>query len=334
MTRAAATGVANTAAPLFAAAASTSEKGATPSAKTTIAGPAAISRAASSLRRAGSRRLAASASTAPMTWMLLGWVKLRWPISAAAAASSRRTAALPPSRPPTQASESASRLSSCSRATLTWSIGLPRGDQLVQRRGVGCAPHRLAQRLVAEHLRELGQDLQVLLGGLLGHEQHEHQRHRVAVGRVEGNRLPQAEERAERVLQALDAPVRDGDALPQAGGAQALAREQAVEDDALGDAVVVLEQEPHLLEQALLARDLHVEVHVRGGQQLGDEAHERRRIIPGLGLLFPGAGPGDALVLAEALVRAALILVPEHLAVELVGEEIDGRIKVLLLARA
>src|SRR5688500_3886757 len=289
MTRAAATGVANTAAPLFAAAASTSGKGATPSANTTIAGPAAISRAASSARRAASRRPAASASTAPMTWMLLGWVKLRWPISAAAAASSRRTAALPPSRPPTPASESASRLSSCSRATLTWSIGLPRRDQLVQRRGVARAAHRLAQRLVAEHLRELGEDLQVLLGRLLGHEQHEHQRHRVAVGRIEGNRLAQAEEGAEGVLQALDAAVRDRHALPQAGGAQALAREQAVEDDALGDAVVVLEEQPDLLEQALLARHLDIEVDMRGGQELGDEAHERRRIIPAYCSPLPGA---------------------------------------------
>src|SRR5687767_13772394 len=104
-----------------------------------------------------------------MTWMLLGWVRLRWPIKAAAAAASRRTA-VPPSRPATQASDSASRLSSCSRATLTCSIRLPRSDQLVERGGVGRAVHRLAQRLVGKHLRELGQDLLVLLVRLLRHE--------------------------------------------------------------------------------------------------------------------------------------------------------------------
>src|SRR5688500_19232595 len=105
-----------------------------------------------------------------MTWMLLGWVRLRWPISAAACAASRRTA-LPPSRPATHARDSASRLSSCSRATLTCSIRLPCGNQLVERFGVGGARQQLAQRLVGKHLRQLGEDLQVLLGGLLGHEQ-------------------------------------------------------------------------------------------------------------------------------------------------------------------
>src|SRR5688572_2324031 len=200
MTRAAGSGVANTAVWLRLAASSSSGKGTTASANTTSAGAAAISRPASSTRRAASWRCAASASKAPMTWMLLGCERLRWPISAAAAAASRLTETVPLSRPATQASESASRLSSCSRATLTWSIGLPRGDQLMQRARVGRPRHLLAQRLVAEHLRELGEDLQVLLGRLLGHQQHEHQRHRAAIGRVEGNRLREAEEGAERVL--------------------------------------------------------------------------------------------------------------------------------------
>src|SRR5258705_7870182 len=102
-----------------------------------------------------------------MTWIELGWVRLRWPISAAAAADSRRTA-VRPSRPATQASESASRLSSCSCATLTCSIRLPSGDDLVERRRVGGAGERLAQRAVAEHLRQFGEDLEVFLGGVLG----------------------------------------------------------------------------------------------------------------------------------------------------------------------
>src|ERR687897_429049 len=93
-----------------------------------------------------------------MTWMLLGWVRLRWPMSAAACAASRRTA-VPPSRPATQASESASRLSSCSRATLTCSIRLPCGNQLVERIGVAGTAHGLAQRLVGKHLRQLRQAL-------------------------------------------------------------------------------------------------------------------------------------------------------------------------------
>src|SRR5262245_30082145 len=163
--------------------------------------------------------------------MLLGWVRLRWPINAAAAAASLRTA-VAPSRPATQASESASRLSSCSRATLTCGIRVPGGDELRKVRGGGRGEHRLAQRPVAEHLRQLREDLQVLLGGLLRYQQDEGERHRLAVGRFEGHWLGEAHEGAERLLQPLDAAVRDGDALAEAGRAELLAREQAVEHDA------------------------------------------------------------------------------------------------------
>src|SRR5438270_6356607 len=114
-----------------------------------------------------------------MTWIEFGCVRLRWPISEAAATASRRTA-VPPSRPATQPSERASRLSSCSRATLTCSIRLPCDDQLEKRRSVGRGAHCLAKGAVAEHLRELREDLQVLLGRLLRHEQHEDERHRRA----------------------------------------------------------------------------------------------------------------------------------------------------------
>src|ERR687895_444022 len=184
-----------------------------------------------------------------MTWIEFGWVRLRWPMREAACAASRRTA-VPPSRPATQASDSASRLSSCSRATLTCSIRLPCGDELVESGGVGGARHRLAQRLVGKHLRELGEDLQMLLGGLFRHEQHEYQVDRIAVGRIEGNGLGEAQERAERFLQPLDAAVRNGHALAQAGRAEALAREEALEHEAARDAVEVLEDESCLFEQA------------------------------------------------------------------------------------
>src|SRR3989475_5746192 len=140
--------------------------------------------------------------------MLWGGGRLRWPISEAALAASRRTA-VPPSRPAIQASDNASRLSSCSRATLTCSIRLPRRDQLVKGTGVRRPAHRLAQRLVAEHLRELGKDLQVLLGRLFGNQQHEYQADGIAVGGVEGHRLRGPQERAQRLLQSLDAAVRN-----------------------------------------------------------------------------------------------------------------------------
>jgi hypothetical protein len=115
----------------------------------------------------------------------------------------------------------------------------------------------------------------VLLGGLLRHEQHEDQAHRVAVGCVERHRLRQPHEGAERLLQPLDAAVRDGDTLAQAGRAEALAREQAVEHLAARDAVLVLEHQAGLLEQALLARQRQVERDAAGRKELGDETHIR-----------------------------------------------------------
>src|SRR5579859_1831376 len=180
-----------------------------------------------------------------MTWMLFGCVRLRWPISDAESAASRRTALAAP-RPATHASDSGSRLSSCSRATSTCSIRLPCADQLMQGRCIGRLPHRLAQALVAEHLRKLRKDLEMLLGRLLGHKQHEDQRHGLAVGRIERHGLRQAEKRTDGLLEALDPAVRDGHALPKPGGGQALASEQAVEDDAPRDAIEILEEQPRL----------------------------------------------------------------------------------------
>src|SRR5205085_10326579 len=109
----------------------------------------------------------------------------------------------------------------------------------MQRLSVGRLAHRFAQRLVREHLRELGQDRQVAPGPLLRPEEHERERHRSAVGSIERNRLREANKGAERFLQALDAPMRYGDTLAEAGGAEPLAREQAVVDDAAREAVVV-----------------------------------------------------------------------------------------------
>jgi len=60
--------------------------------------------------------------------------------------------------------------------------------------------------------------------------------------------------------------VGNGDALAEPGGTQPLAREQAVEHQAARDAVMVLEQEARLLEQALLARGLQVYEHMRWGE--------------------------------------------------------------------
>src|SRR5690606_24063093 len=284
MTCAAGSGEVKSAVRVRSAACTTAAGAASPSASTTAAGEAAKSRSEYSATVA--------ASYAPTTWMLLGWVRLRWPMSEAEAAASRCTTAVL-SRPAIQASARASRLSSCNRATSTWSIGLPCRDEPVQGGGVRSAGERLAQRPVAQQLGELGEDLQVPLGRLLGHEQHEDQRDRLAVRRVEGHGLREPDAGEKRLLEALDAAVRDGDAVAEARRAELLAREQAVEHLASADAVLVLEEQARLLEQALLARGLQVENDVAFGQELGDEAH-RGACMSGARIIAQPSGRGPA----------------------------------------
>src|SRR5574337_734690 len=75
------------------------------------------------------------------------------------------------------------------------------------------------------------------------------------------------------LLEALDPPVGDGDALAQAGGAQALPGEQAVENGAAVDALVVLEEQARLLEYPLLAARLKLGDDIGDRQESGDQIH-------------------------------------------------------------
>ena len=84
----------------------------------------------------------------------------------------------------------------------------------------------------------------MLFGRLLGHEQHEHLRDRLAVGGIEGDRIGEPDERALRLGEALDAPVRDGNALPEAGGAQLFARAQAADDGVARSALLASNSAP------------------------------------------------------------------------------------------
>lgn len=65
---------------------------------------------------------------------------------------------------------------------------------------------------------------------------------RLAVGRVEGDGLGQADERGQRLVQALDPAMRHGDALAQRCRAQPLTREQAIEHDRAGQSVMVFKK--------------------------------------------------------------------------------------------
>ena len=67
--------------------------------------------------------------------------------------------------------------------------------------------------------------------------------------------------------------MRNGHALAEPGGAQALTREQAVEDNTAPYALVILEQQAGLLEHSLLAGDVQIEKDVGWGKEFGDEVH-------------------------------------------------------------
>src|SRR5581483_1732835 len=153
------------------------------------------------------------------------------------------------------------------------SSGMPVLEQRVQaRRAVG-ATQLVTELAVGEHLRKLGQQLQVLLGGVLGHEQHEHLRDGLAVGRVECNGRGEARECSLRGGEAPDATVRNGDALAEARRAELLACGQAVDHQLPRQPEVRLEQRADRLEQPRLARGFQPEQHIRGRQKVGDLAH-------------------------------------------------------------
>src|SRR6267154_1257564 len=282
--------VANTAVPEASAALSRRTSAGAPSAMTMATGLTANRLPSIWNSSASSNAARWAISWLPRTWMRLGWMRLRWPMRVATPALSRRSQVAPPAFPPIQAIPSFSRLSSYSCATLICNMRLPRGDVLMERARIGVGGEFLAQLAVAQHLCELGQDAQVLLGRLLGHQQQEHEADGLAVGCVERNWLCEAHEGADRFLEPLDPPVRNGDSLPQPRPTETLAGEQAVEHQAPRHPLVVLEQEPGLLEHAFLARHIQIEKDVRRGQELRNEIHRD----PEIGRFGPCAGANGA----------------------------------------
>src|SRR6266571_3423818 len=165
---------ANTAVTAASAASSRRTSAGAPSAITMAAGWTANSLPSIRKSSLSSNAARCAISWLPRTWTRLGWMRLRWPTSAAASVLSRRSRVAPPAFPPSQANPSLSRLSSYSCATLICNMGLPGGDVLMERARVGVGRELAAQLAVAQHLRELRQDSKVLFGRLLGHQQHEH----------------------------------------------------------------------------------------------------------------------------------------------------------------
>ncbi|SAK12865.1 hypothetical protein UA21_00439 [Burkholderia multivorans] len=135
--------------------------------------------------------------------------------------------------------------------------------------GIRFVVQTLARVAIGQQLRDFRQDLEVLLCGLLGNEQENQEGNRLAVGGLERDRIGEPHECRERMLEALDASVRNRDAFAETGRAEALAREQIVRDGAASDAVLILEDQPGLFENAFLAGDGEVDDDVLYGQDFG-----------------------------------------------------------------
>ena len=145
--------------------------------------------------------------------------------------------------------------------------------------GVGAGLDLLAQRRIAEQFGDLGEDFQVLLRRRFRHQQEDEQVDRLLVGRIETDRMAELEQCRHRRLQALDAAMRNRDAMAQPGGAETLAREQAVGDERAGQAVQVFEQQPGFLECALLAGCVDAHKNLGRRQDGRETVHGRGRAI-------------------------------------------------------
>ncbi|MNC85770.1 hypothetical protein D3C83_13830 [compost metagenome] len=77
---------------------------------------------------------------------------------------------------------------------------LPIGNQLMQFGGRRRGEKTVAQGLIAEHLRQLGKNLQVQVGGAVGHQENENETDVLRVGCIERYRLFRPDKRANRFL--------------------------------------------------------------------------------------------------------------------------------------
>src|SRR5262249_30994859 len=94
------------------------------------------------------------------------------------------------------------------------------GDQGVDLLGRGGLEDRLPEARVLEQARDAGQRLEVDAGRVLRRHQREEQVGGLAVDGVEVHALARDAERRAQLRQPVELPVRDGDALADAGGAQ------------------------------------------------------------------------------------------------------------------
>ncbi len=131
----------------------------------------------------------------------------------------------------------------------------------------------VAHLTVAEHLRKLREDLKMPFGGLFRHEEGEYKGYGFGIGCVKRDRRCKPDHCPQRFLQAFHPAMRDCDPMSKTGRTETLANKKAVEDDTARNALIVLEKQTEMLEQALFARNGNIDFDVRRWKKIGDEVH-------------------------------------------------------------
>src|SRR5882762_7852905 len=180
---------------------------------------------------------------------------------------------------PIQCKSSAVPLSSNSDSKVSMSGSganrLPSGHHREQGGRLPDGLQLLAHRRLRQHLSQLGQDLQMLLGRVLGNQQHHQQPDRLTVRGTELDRVLYPDDRRGCPLQSAQAPVRYRDSLAQAGRTELLAGHQAVEDSRRTQSLIMLEYVSCTVQRVALVVRLDVQRDVRKRQQVREQIHGR-----------------------------------------------------------
>ncbi len=227
----------------------------------------------------------------------------------------------------------------------------------MQRGGIGGGFDLLAQGAIAEQFGDFRQNFKVFLGGRFRHQQEDQQGDRLLVRRVKTDRCVQLENGGHRRFEPLDAAMRNGNAMTEPGRAQTFAGEQTVSDQRAVHPVQVFKQQAGFFESTLFAGRFNADQNLSGGQNLRKTVHRGRQVgklctfsrvctthahkkaawCGRLASKRPIVRPRLTLLLREDLLLSlgrdvVMVLdfgfVPRHLAVQLVGQFIDGGIQI------
>ncbi len=139
------------------------------------------------------------------------------------------------------------------------------GEDPHDRVGTVGGPECVAAAAFGKALGEFGKDLQMLLGGLFGNQQHEEKRDRFTVGRVKRDGRGQAQKGAAGLGEALDTAVRNGDTATEPGRTELFTRKKAVEYGAARDPLIIFEENTSVLENSLFTAGVKIKDDVFGG---------------------------------------------------------------------